>query len=148
MAEVVRMSVVRIVVVDDIEDWRRWLASMLREEPFEIIGEASNGLEAVYRVAQTQPTVVLLDIGLPRLNGIEAGVRIRRVAPDAKILYLSQEFDPDIVRAALQLGAFGYVLKSDAARELVEAIHTVVRGKKFVSSGVAGHHFKIASEGE
>ena len=142
------MSVVRIFVVDDVEDWRRWVASMLRTEPFKIIGEAANGLEAVYRVAQMQPTVVLLDIGLPKLNGIEAGVRIRRVAPDAKILYLSQEFDPDIVRAALQLGAFGYVLKSDAARELVEAIHTVVQGKKFISSGVAGHHFKIATEGE
>ena len=142
------MSVVRILVVDDVEDWRRWLASVLRAEPFEIIGEASDGLEAVQLVEQMQPTVVLLDIGLPRLNGIEAGVRIRRVAPDAKILYLSQEFDPDIVRAALQLGAFGYVLKSDAARELVEAIHTVVQGKKFISSGVAGHHFKIATEGE
>jgi DNA-binding NarL/FixJ family response regulator len=148
MAEVVRMSVVRVFVVDDVEDWRRWVASMLRTEPFKIIGEASNGLDAVYRVAQMQPTVVLLDIGLPKLNGIEAGVRIRRVAPDSKILYLSQEFDPDIVRAALQLGAFGYVLKSDAARELVEAIHTVVQGKKFISSGVAGHHFKIATEGE
>ena len=148
MEEVVRMSVVRIFVVDDVDDWRRWVGSTLRTEPFKIIGEASNGLEAVYLVAQTQPTVVLLDIGLPRLNGIEAGVRIRRVAPDAKILYLSQEFDPDIVQAALRIGALGYVLKSDAARELVEAIHTVVGGKKFVSSGVAGQYFKIASEGE
>ena len=136
MAEVVRMSVVRILVVDDVEDWRRWVASVLRAEPFEIIGEASDGLEAVQLVGQMQPTVVLLDIGLPRLNGIEAGVRIRRVAPDAKILYVSQESDSDTVRAALQLGGSGYVLKSDAARELVEAIHTIVRGKKFVSSGV------------
>ena len=142
------MSVVRIFVVDDVEDWRRWLASTLSTEPFKIIGEASNGLEAVFLVAQMQPTVVLLDIGLPRLNGIEAGVRIRRVAPDAKILYLSQESDSDIVAAALQLGARGYILKSDAARDLVEALHTVVQGKKFISSGVAGHHFKIATEDE
>jgi DNA-binding NarL/FixJ family response regulator len=148
MAEVVRVSVVHVVVVDDAENWRRSVASMLRAEPFEIIGEASDGLEAIQLVEQMQPTVVLLDIGLPRLNGIGAGVRIRRVAPDAKILYVSQESDSDIVRAALQLGAFGYVLKSDAARELVEAIHTVVQGKKFISSGVAGHHFKIATEGE
>jgi DNA-binding NarL/FixJ family response regulator len=136
MAEVFRMSVVRILVVDDVEDWRRWVASVLRMEPFEIIGEASDGWEAIQLVEQMLPTIVLLDIGLPRLNGIEAGVRIRRVAPDAKILFVSQEFDPDIVRAALQLGAFGYVLKSDAARELVEAIHSIVRGKKFISSGV------------
>jgi DNA-binding NarL/FixJ family response regulator len=147
MAEVVRMSVVRILVVDDVEDWRRWVTSVLRTEPFEIIGEASDGLEAIQLAEQMQPTIVLLDIGLPRLNGIEAGMRIRRVAPDAKILYVSQESDSDIVRAALQLGALGYVLKSDAARELVDAIHMVVRGKKFVSSGVAGH-FKIATEGE
>ena len=142
------MSVVRILVVDDVADWRQWLASVLRTEPFEIIGEASDGLEAVQLAEQMQPTVVLLDIGLPGLNGIETGVRIRRVAPDAKILYLSQESDFDIVRAALQLGALGYVLKSDAGRELVEAIHAVVRGKKFVSSGVAGHHFKTATEDE
>ena len=132
------MSVVRVFVVDDVEDWRRWIASMLRTEPFKIIGEASNGLEAVYLVAQMQPTVVLLDIGLPKLNGIEAGVRIRRVAPDAKIVFVSQEFDPDIIRAALQLGAWGYVLKSDAARELVKAINTVVGGKDFVSRSVSG----------
>jgi two-component system, NarL family, response regulator NreC len=141
MAEVVRVSVVHVVVVDDAENWRRSVASMLRAEPFEIIGEATNGLEAVQLVERMQPTVVLLDIGIPGLDGIEAGERIRKLAPDAKILFVSQESDPDIVRAALQLGAWGYVLKSEAARDLVEAIHTVVLGKKFVSSSVAGHHF-------
>ena len=132
------MSVVRVLVVDDVEDWRRFVSSMLRAEPFEIVGEASDGLMAVQLAEQMQPTVVLLDIGLPGLDGIKAGAGIRRVAPDAKIVFVSQEFDPDIIRAALQLGAWGYVLKSDAARELVKAINTVVCGKDFVSRSVSG----------
>jgi DNA-binding NarL/FixJ family response regulator len=132
------MSVVRVLVVDDVEDWRRFVSSMLRAEPFEIVGEASNGLMAVQLAEQMQPTIVLLDIGLPGLDGIKAGAGIRRVAPDAKIVFVSQHFDPDIIRAALQLGAWGYVLKSDAARELVKAINTVLSGKDFVSSSVAG----------
>ena len=131
------MSVVRVLVVDDVEDWRRFVFSILRAEPFEIVGEASDGLIAVQLAEQMQPTIVLLDIGLPGLDGIKAGAGIRRVAPDAKIVFVSQEFDPDIIRAALQLGAWGYVLKSDAARELVKAINTVLSGKDFVSSSVA-----------
>jgi NarL family two-component system response regulator LiaR len=132
------MSVGRVLVVDDVEDWRRFVSSILLAEPFEIVGEASDGLMAVHLAEQMQPTVVLLDIGLPGLDGIKAGAGIRRVAPDAKIVFVSQEFDPDIIRAALQLGAWGYVLKSDAARELVKAINTVVGGKDFVSCSVSG----------
>ena len=131
------MSVVRVLVVDDVEDWRRFVSSMLRAEPFEIVGEASDGLMAVQLAEQMQPTVVLLDIGLPGLDGIKAGAGIRRVAPDAKIVFVSQQLDPDIIRAALQLGAWGYVLKSDAARELVKAINTVLSGKDFVSSSMS-----------
>jgi DNA-binding NarL/FixJ family response regulator len=131
------MSVVRVLVVDDVEDWRRFVFSILRSERFEIVGEASDGVMAVQLAEQMQPTVVLLDIGLPGLDGIKAGAGIRRVAPDTKILFVSQEFDPDIIRAALQLGASGYVLKSDAARELVKAIDAVLGGKEFVSSSVS-----------
>jgi len=135
------MSVVRVLVVDDVEDCRRSISSMLGAEPFEITGEASDGLMAVQLAEQLQPTVVLLDIGLPGLDGIKAGAGIRAVAPDAKIVFVSQESDPDIVRAALLLGGWAYVLKSDAAQELVEAIHSVVRGGKFVSRSLAGHGF-------
>jgi len=135
------MSVVRVLVVDDVEDWRRFVSSILRAEPFEIVGEASDGLMAVHLAEQMQPTVVLLDIGLPGLDGIKAGAGIRRVAPDAKIVFVSQQFDHDIVRAAFQLGAWGYVLKSDAVRELLKAINTVLSGKDFVSSSVSGRNF-------
>jgi DNA-binding NarL/FixJ family response regulator len=133
--------VIRVLVVDDVEAWRRSISSMLGAKPFEITGEASDGLMAVQLAEQLQPTVVLLDIGLPGLDGLKAGARIHAVAPDAKIVFVSQESDPDIVRAALQLGAWGYVLKSDVAQELVEAIHTVVRGKRFVSCSLEGHGF-------
>src|SRR5580692_11319967 len=132
------MSVVSVLLVDDVEVGRRLVYSMLRTEPFEIVGEASDGVMAVLFAEQMQPSVVVLDIGLPGLDGIKAGAGIRRVAPDAKIVFMSQHFDPDIIRAALQLGAWGYVLKSDAARELVKAINTVLSGKVFVSSSVAG----------
>jgi two-component system response regulator NreC len=136
------MSVVRVLVVDDVEGIRQSICSRLGANPFEIIGEASDGSMAVQLAEKMQPTVVLLDIGLPGLDGIEAGRQIRRVAPNARIVFVSQEFDADIVREGLQLGAWGYVLKSDAARELVEAIHTVVGDRMFVSSGVGGHFFR------
>ena len=136
------MSLVSILVVDDVECWRLFVSSMLRAEPtFEVVFEASDGLKAVQAAETLQPTVVLLDIGLPELNGIQAGGWIRRVAPSAKIVFVSMERDPDIVEAAWRLGACGYVLKFDAARELVAAIHSVIRGEKFLSRSLDGHHF-------
>jgi two-component system nitrate/nitrite response regulator NarL len=138
--EIRSMSMVSILVVDDIDSWRRFVTSTLGQEPsFEIICEVSDGVKAVQMAEQLQPTVVLLDIGLPRLNGIEAGKWIREVAPNAKIVFLSEQLDSDIIQAALKLGAGGYVLKSDAAKDLVAAIHAVVRGKKFVSARLTGH---------
>jgi DNA-binding NarL/FixJ family response regulator len=98
-------------------------------------------LKAVQAAEKLQPTVVLLDIGLAGLNGIQAGDRIRRVAPSTKIVFVSMERDPDIVEAAWRLGAWGYVLKSDAARELLAAIDSVVRGEKFLTRSLDGHRF-------
>jgi len=136
------MSLIRILVVDDVKDWRVSVSSMLQAEPsFEIVSESSDGLKAVQAAEKLQPTVVLLDIGLPGLNGIQAGGWIRRVAPSAKIVFVSMERDPDIVEAAWRLGACGYVLKFDAARELVAAIHSVIRGEKFLSRSLDGRRF-------
>ena len=133
------MSLIRVLIVDDFEYWRLFVSSMLQADPsFEIVFQASDGLNAVQAAEKLQPTVVLLDIGLPGLDGIQAGGRIRKGAPCAKIVFVSMERDPDIVEAARQLGAWGYVLKSDAAGELVAAVHSVVRGEKFVSRSLAG----------
>jgi DNA-binding NarL/FixJ family response regulator len=141
MARVPFMAVVRVLVADDVEGWRRLVSSILRTEPFEIICEASDGLMAIQLAERLQPTIVLLDIGLPRANGISVGREIRKLAPQTKVVFVSQESDHDIVSAALKLGACGYVLKLDAAQELVAAIHSVIRGKKFVSSSLARHAF-------
>jgi DNA-binding NarL/FixJ family response regulator len=136
-----RMSLIRLLIVDDVEFWRPVYSKLESDPSFLIVFQASDGLKAVEAAERVQPTVVLLDIGLPGLNGLEAGGWIRRVAPAAKIVFVTMENDPDIVEAARQLGAWGYVLKSDADRELVAAIHSVVRGDKYLSRSLAGHRF-------
>lgn len=90
--------------------------------------------------------LVLLDIGLPKLNGIDVARKIWELAPQTRILFVSQEASADVVREALSTGAFGYVAKTEAGRELVTAINAVLRGEKFVSSGLAGHNFTQPGE--
>jgi DNA-binding NarL/FixJ family response regulator len=128
---------VRVLVVDDFELFRQFVVSTLRERPeLQIIGEASDGLEAVHKAEELQPDVIVLDIGLPALNGIEAAKRIHSVVPDAKILFLTQNNDADVVRAALSNGARGYVLKLDANKHLLHAVEAVLQGERFVSVSV------------
>jgi len=125
-------AVVRVLVVDDYEPFRQFLRSNLQQRPeLQIIGEASDGLEAVQKAEELRPDLVLLDIGLPRLNGIEVAHRISRLVPAAKILFLSQENDPDILAKALSNGAKGYVRKQNAVTELLPAIKAVLGGDRF-----------------
>ena len=132
------MSNVRILVVEAIECWRKVVSSLLLDEPsFEIICEVGDGREAVLISAQLQPTIVLMDIGLPRLSGIEVARWIPKVAPKTRIIFFSEERDVDVVQAALNLGC-GYVLKSDAASDLVAAIRSVATGKAFISRQLTG----------
>jgi len=105
-----------------------------------IVGVVSDGLEAVLKAAEMQPDLILLDVGLPKLNGIEAAQRICKVAPKSKILFLSQEIDAEVARVALTYG-HGYVLKSDAGNELFVAIEVVMQGEKFVSLRLAADFF-------
>jgi DNA-binding NarL/FixJ family response regulator len=137
------MALARILVVEASEDWRKLIFSLLREDPsFEIVGEASDGMQAVQMAGEMQPTAILLDIGLPRLNGIQAAAWIRKVAADAKIIFVSQEFDPDILDGAMRLGASGFVLKSDAGEALIPAIRAVIRDEKFMSAGLSRYRFR------
>jgi len=105
----------------------------------QIICEVEDGLEAVQKAGALQPEVVLLDIGLPRLNGIETARQIRDLSPKSKILFVSQESSADIVQAALETGAKGYVVKADAGRELIPALEAVLRGQTYVSKSLSGH---------
>jgi len=141
--------VARILIVEDFPDFRRFICSTLGKSlDLRVIAEVSDGLEAVQRAAELKPDLILLDIGLPNLNGIEAARRIRQVSPNTKIVFLSQNNDLDIVRAALDTGAQGYVRKTDAKSELVPAVDAVLRGKQFVSSSLKDYEFTDTVEGE
>jgi DNA-binding NarL/FixJ family response regulator len=128
-------SSIRVLVVDDNEPFRRFVRATLSTKPeLEIVSEVSNGLEAVQKALELQPALIVLDIGLPGLNGIEAARRIRKLSPKSTILFLSQESSPEIVQEALCLGALGYVIKAHAARDLLFAVEAVLRNEQFVSS--------------
>jgi len=101
-------------------------------------------MEAVQKVEELQPDLIVLDIGLPSLNGIEAARRIRKVSPESKILFVSQESSADVVQEALGTGAHGYVVKSDAGSELLPAVKAVLEAKRFISASLASH-FLVAT---
>jgi DNA-binding NarL/FixJ family response regulator len=131
----VAVPIARILVVDDAESFRRIIASILEQESgLQLVGEASDGRIAVEKADNLRPDLVLLDIGLPSLNGLQAAREIRTRAPQSRILIVSQESSPEIVQAALNLGARGYVHKMEAQRELLTAIKAVIRGEVYVSS--------------
>jgi DNA-binding NarL/FixJ family response regulator len=138
----VATSSIRILLVDDYEPFRRFLSTMLQNSlEVEFIYEVSDGSEAVRRAEELKPDLILLDIGLPKLNGIEAARRIREVSPQSKILFLSQGSSADVVQEALSTGAEGYVVKTDARRELLTAVNAILRGERFVGSRVARYDF-------
>ena len=127
-------------MVDDYEPWRRFVLTTLQKQlTLQIIGEAVDGLEAVQKAQQLQPDLILLDIGLPTLNGIEAARRIRELSPKSKILFVSENRSWDIAEEALRTGAGGYVVKSDAVGELLPAVSAVLGGKRFVSASLSGN---------
>jgi two-component system, NarL family, nitrate/nitrite response regulator NarL len=131
-------SFIRVLLVDDFPNWRDCVHAKLREDPrLQVVGFAADGMEAVLKAKELQPDLILLDIGLPKRNGIEAAREIRKVATEAKIIFLSQEDDPVLVQAAMGAGGHGFVVKSHAAGELFAAVQAVMLGKQFVSSGLA-----------
>jgi DNA-binding NarL/FixJ family response regulator len=132
-------SSVDILVVDDFEPWRHHVCSILQKRPgLRVVAETVDGLEAVQKAQELKPDLILLDIGLPNLSGIQAANRIRQVAPGAKIIFLTQNSNKAVVQAGLSTGAQGYVLKTDAERELLAAVAAVLGGDDFVSSGIQG----------
>ena len=133
------MSSVRVLVVEDYEPFRRFVCSTLARRPeMHVVGEATDGLEAVQKAEELQPDLILLDVGLPTLNGIEAARRIRTVSPESKILFVSQESSADVVQEALRLGAMGYVAKTQAGIDLLAAVEAVCQGRRFVDARLSG----------
>jgi DNA-binding NarL/FixJ family response regulator len=139
-------SLIRILVVDDNEGWRRLACLVLRIRPeLQIICEASDGVEAVQKAEELRPDLILLDISLPKLNGIEAARRILQLSPNSKIVFLSLDDSLDVVQVALGTGALGYVDKARAVSELLPAVDAVLGGAHFVSSTLKG--YKSVEEG-
>ena len=128
------MSSIRVLVVDDFEPFREFVRSTLsRKLELQVVGEASDGSEAVRKAAELKPDLILLDISLPSLNGLDAARQIRKLLPESKIIFLSQESSAEVMQEALGLGAWGYIVKTKAGSDLLAAVESLISGKRFVS---------------
>lgn len=128
------MDPIRLVVVDDHEIARRGIRSVLADEPgIEVVGALDNGEDAIDTVRALHPDVVLMDISLPGISGIDAANSIRQISPQSRIIFVSQHDSPLLAKDALLTGACGYVVKSDAGLDLLPAIEAVRAGHTFVS---------------
>jgi len=132
------VSKVRALIVDDHEPWRRFAAEHLQKHSIEVVGTAANGRDAVYDARALKPDIILMDLSMPWLNGLEATRQICGCDPAAKILIITADSDRDVVQAALTAGARGYILKCLAGTELLKAIEAVIRGDLFVGEGLIG----------
>src|SRR5437764_14540974 len=132
------MATFRIFIADDHEVVRKGLMSLLQAQPdWEVCGEAADGREAVDKAQQLKPDVIVLDIGMPSLNGLEATRQILKTNPEAKVLILTLHESEQMVREVLNAGARGFVLKSDAARDLVFAVEALAHDKTYFTSKVS-----------
>jgi DNA-binding NarL/FixJ family response regulator len=130
-----RMSGLKILVVDDHDIIRRGLKDLLSGRPgWEVCGEAKTGKEAIRLASELQPGVIVMDISMPDLNGLEAARRIHKLLPKTGILFLTMHFSDQLVRDVVEAGARGYILKSDADRELVTAVESIAHGRAFFTS--------------
>lgn len=131
------MAAVRVLIVDDSQPWRCAVCLLLKQNlDLALICECSDGLEAVRKSEDLQPDLVLLDIGLPNLNGLEAARQVRKVSPGSRILFLTSYDDPEYLQEALRIGALGFIVKPNAASDLLPAVRAVMNDERFFGSGV------------
>jgi DNA-binding NarL/FixJ family response regulator len=129
---------VRVVLADDHAMMRDGLRAVLEKAGVEVVGEAANGHQAIAEVKRSRPDVVVIDIAMPELNGIDATRRLAAEAPDVKVIALSMNADRRYVIAMLEAGAAGYLLKNSASEELLNALRVVTRGQTYPSPAIAG----------
>jgi len=142
---VIQSIPIRILVVDDHEVIRRGVRTLLGSLPeLEVIGEAAGGLEALKLAEELLPDVIVLDISMPDMNGLDVARRLRQVTPKSRILFMSQHSSAQVVQEALRTGACGYILKSDAASDLVSGVKSVSRGDQFVSTSLVAEDAAVA----
>lgn len=134
----VEMRIVRILVVDDFVPWQRLVLTQLESQTnYEVISVAVNGSQAVQKARQSQPDVILMDLNLPQITGLEAIRQIRMFAPFSKVLFMSANGDPELIQAAFAAGGAGYILKNDSNTDLIPGIRAVLAGRRFVSRSLA-----------
>jgi DNA-binding NarL/FixJ family response regulator len=140
-------SVIHVLVVEDHPVVRRAVCALLSGDPIlNIVCETADGEQAVQKAEELQPELILLDIGLPGISGIEAARRIRRVSPKSGLIFLSQHDSVQMVKDALNVGGHGYVAKIDAGQELLKAIRSVREGKQFVSQRIMSQGWKMDTQ--
>jgi DNA-binding NarL/FixJ family response regulator len=146
------MKRARVILADDHTLMLEALKKMLEPE-FEVVGIFADGLTLVEGAAALEPNVIVLDIGMPNMNGLLAGQRLKQAMPRVKLIYLTMNHDPDVAAAAFRLGASGYLVKNSAASELVRALREVVCGGSYVTPLMTGdmigsfiHNFKQMKE--
>ncbi len=129
---------IRIILADDHALVRQGIKSLLEREGLQVVAEASDGREAISHAEKFSPDVIIMDIGMPTLNGMEAARELAKCCPKVKPILLTQHDEPQYVSAALSAGVKGYVLKSQISSELIHAIHQVLRGHVYLSPGISG----------
>jgi DNA-binding NarL/FixJ family response regulator len=133
---------VRVLVVEDFEPFRRLICAMVGRMPgLQIVGEASDGLDALRKAEELQPDLILLDVGLPSMDGIRAARHIRTLSPESRIIFVTQESDRELVREGLRLGIRGWVVKTMVASDLPTAVDAALDGRQFVSDGLSAQEF-------
>jgi DNA-binding NarL/FixJ family response regulator len=124
----VHQFLVRVLVVDDFEKWRRYVHSTVEQiHGIEVVGEAADGLEAIQKAKDLQPDLILLDIGLPRLNGIEVARRLSTISPESKIIFFTENRSLEIKQEAFRAGGSAYVIKSNSESELIAAVNALLK---------------------